>query len=91
MNTKYVIEDTTLTNIANAIRNKTNETNNINTLDFANKIQNIDLSTSEYMALVDMGNDFGLTTALPTYTEREINKVNYYIDFYGGELNGEII
>lgn len=88
MNTKYVIEDATLTNIADAIRNKTNETEKIKTLDFANKIASIDLPTEEYMALVDMGLEYGLSGVFPTYTENEINKVNEYMEYYGGELNG---
>ena len=88
MNTKYVIEDTTLTNIADAIRNKTNETETIKTLDFASKIANIDLSTEEYMALVDMGLSFATDAVFPTYSDNEINKVDNYINFYGGEING---
>ena len=88
MNTKYVIEDTTLTNIADAIRNKTNETETIKTLDFASKIASIDLSTEEYMALVDMGLSFATDAVLPTYSDNEINKVDNYIKYYGGELNG---
>ena len=88
MNTKYVIEDTTLTNIADAIRSKTNETETIKTLDFASKIANIDLSTEEYMTIVDMGLNFATDTVFPTYSDNEINKVDNYINFYGGELNG---
>ena len=88
MNTKYVIEDTTLNSIADAIRGKTNETETIKTLDFASKIANIDLSTEEYMSLVDMGLNFAVDGVFPIYSEYEINKVNDYINFYGGELNG---
>lgn len=88
MNTKYVIEDATLNNIADAIRGKTNETEAIKTLDFASKIASIDLSTEEYMALVDMGFNFATDAVFPTYSDNEINKVDNYINFYGGELNG---
>lgn len=88
MNTKYVIEDATLNNIADAIRGKTNETEAIKTLDFASKIANIDLSTEEYMALVDMGLNFATDAVLPTYSDNEINKVDNYMKYYGGELNG---
>jgi hypothetical protein len=88
MNTKYVIEDATLNDIADAIRGKTNETETIKTLDFASKIANIDLSTEEYMAIVDMGLTFAIDGILPTYSEYEINKVDNYIKYYGGELNG---
>lgn len=88
MNTQYLIEDATLTNIAEAIRSKTNETETIRTLDFASKISGIDLSIEEYMSLVDMGLNFAVDGMFPTYSENEINKVNYYMDFYGGELNG---
>ena len=88
MNTKYVIEDATLNNIADAIRGKTNETEAIKTLDFASKIASIDLSTEEYMALVDMGLNFATDTVFPTYSDNEINKVDNYIKYYGGELNG---
>lgn len=84
MNTKYVIEDTTLTNIADAIRSKTNETQKINTLDFTNKIASIDLSTEEYMVLFD----FFTNQTIPTYDSSEVDTVNRYITFYGGELNG---
>ena len=88
MNTKYVIEDVTLNSIADAIRGKTNETETIKTLDFASKIASIDLSAEEYMALVDMGLKYGLDGVFPTYTEYEINEVDKYIKYYGGELNG---
>lgn len=86
MNTKYVIEDATLNNIANAIRGKTNETETIKTLDFASKIASIDLSTEEYMVLVDMVDISMSYHTLPTYEQEEIDKVSAYINFYGGEL-----
>lgn len=86
MNTKYVIEDATLNNIANAIRGKTNETETIRTLDFASKIANIDLSTEEYMLLVDMVDVSTSYHTFPTYKQEEIDKVSAYINFYGGEL-----
>lgn len=88
MNTKYVIEDATLNNIADAIRGKTSETETIKTLDFASKIAGIDLSTEEYMALVDMGLNYNSSEYIPIYTEQEINKVDGYIKYYGGEING---
>lgn len=83
MNTKYVIEDATLNNIADAIRGKTNETETIRTLDFASKIANIDLSTEEYMRIIDLteGNDY-------VYSQEEINKVDEYINKFGGDFNG---
>lgn len=80
MNTKYVIEDATLNNIADAIRGKTNETEAIKTLDFASKIASIDLSTEEYMRIVDLmdSNDY-------VYSQEEIDKVEEYINKFGGD------
>lgn len=86
MNTKYVIEDVTLNSIANAIRGKTNETETIKTLDFASKIANIDLSTEDYLLLVDMADVLTSYHTFPTYEQEEIDKVSAYINFYGGEL-----
>ena len=40
------------------------------------------------MALVDMGLSFATDAVLPTYSDNEINKVDNYIQYYGGELNG---
>ena len=80
MNTKYVIEDATLNNIADAIRGKTNETEAIKTLDFASKIASIDLSTEEYMQIIDLmdSNDY-------VYSQEEIDKVEEYINKFGGD------
>ena len=80
MNTKYVIEDATLNNIADAIRGKTNETEAIKTLDFASKIASIDLSTEEYMRIIDLmdSNDY-------VYSQEEIDKVEEYINKFGGD------
>lgn len=47
-----------------------------------------DLSTEEYMTLVDMSIDYMYNPVFPVYTEDEINKVDNYIKYYGGELNG---
>ena len=47
-----------------------------------------DLPTEEYMALVDMGLNFAQDVNFPTYSEYEINKVDNYIKYYGGEVNG---
>lgn len=79
MNTKYVIKGSTLSDIADAIRGKNGETDKIKTIDFATKISEIDLSTLEYMQIMDLidNNDY-------TYSEYEINKVEEYMNKFGG-------
>ena len=90
MNTKYVIEDITLSGIADAIRQQTNETKEINTLDFASKIANIDLPTYAYMMLYDLPDAIkGVTRVWDfNYNEIEVGKVNWLLEKLGGELNG---
>ena len=44
---RYSIEDITLTNIANAIRNKTNKNNPIEVADMADEISSIEIGGSE--------------------------------------------
>lgn len=90
MNTQYLIEDATLTNIAEAIRIQTNETEPIRTVDFANKISNIDLPTVMYMQLYDLPDAVNGVRRLWdfNYSEEEVAKVDNLITILGGEING---
>ena len=90
MNTKYVIEDVTLTNIAEAIRYQTNETEPINTVEFADKISGIDLPTVVYMQLFDLPDIItGITRLWDfNYTSSEVSKIDNLLNIIGGELDG---
>lgn len=80
---QYVINETTLQDIADAIKSKTGITDSIATLEFAPIIRSLDLSTLEYMAIIDITDGKYLD-----YTDYEINAVDEFIKFYGGENNG---
>ena len=88
MDTLYVTKRETFVDIADNIRRLTKTTEPIRVVDFGKIIGNFDLSTEEYMAIVDMGATFSINTKHPTYTDEEIQHVDNYIKYYGGELNG---
>lgn len=88
MDTLYVTKRETFVDIADNIRRLTKTTEPIRVVDFGKIIGNFDLSTEEYMVIVDMGATFSINGKHPTYTEEEITAVDNYIKYYGGELNG---
>lgn len=83
MEEKYLIEGSTLKATADALRKKEESEEKINPIEFASKIMNIDLPTREYMTIYDLV--FGNNT---NYTQREIDEVDYYINYFGGGNNG---
>ena len=78
---KYVIEDTTLTNTANAIREKTGKTDKITPSNFATEIANI-----------ETGGDTSIEDALITGTLTElsndrVNSIKPYLFYEGNNKN----
>lgn len=81
MITKYLIEEQTLTDIANSIRTMEGSSDTILVEEYANRIINIEPSTEEYMRISDY-----LKYPEPinenNYTEKEVAKCQALIDFY---------
>lgn len=78
---KYVIEETTLSDIANSIRTAEESTEEIKTNEYADRIKQLEkMSTLEYMQIEDMVDGNFLE-----YSDEEIEKVAEYIEKFGGE------
>ena len=81
MNTKYLIQEQTLKDIADSIRHIEGTTNEISVEEFAPRVGSFDLSTVEYMSLMDLIDGVQIE-----YSEEEINKVEEYMNKFGGDL-----
>ena len=91
MDEQFVINGSTLDATADAIREMTRTTEEINPLDFPEEIRNIDLSTEEYMRLSDLI-DYPQIPNENDYSETEIAKVDALIEHFenlGGDADGE--
>ena len=81
MDTKYIIEEQTLASIAESIRHIEGSANPIPVEEFAPRVGAFDLSTVEYMGLMDLIDGVQIE-----YSEEEINKVEEYMNKFGGDL-----
>lgn len=91
MATKFIINSETLSNTANAIREKTNIEELINPENFAEKILGIDLLTKEYMMYSDLL-EYPTPLDENNYTNEEVAKVDALVEHFenlGGDDNGE--
>lgn len=81
MITKYLIEEQTLTNIANSIRTMEGSNTAIPVEEYASRISKIEPSTEEYMRLSDYL-EYPKPIDENNYTEKEVAKCQALIDFY---------
>ena len=91
MDTKYLIEEQTLTDIADSIREREGSVDAILVEEYANRISNIEPSTEEYMRLSDLF-DYPTTPNEAWYSQEDISKVNDLIKHFeslGGNKNGK--
>lgn len=91
MITKYMIEEQTLTDIANSIRTMEGSADTILVEDYASRITSIEPTTEEYMRLSDLF-AYPTTPNEAWYTQEYITKVNNLIKHFeslGGDKNGK--
>lgn len=91
MDTKYLIEEQTLTDIADSIREREGSVDAILVEEYANRISKIEPSTEEYMRLSDLL-EYPITPDETWYTQEDITKVNNLIKHFeslGGDKNGK--
>lgn len=81
MLTKYLIEEQTLTNIANSIRTMEGSSDTILVEEYASRISKIEPSTEEYMRLSDLL-EYPKPIDENNYTSKEVTKCQALIDFY---------
>lgn len=81
MNTKWLIEEQTLTDIANSIREREGSSDPILVKEFANKIGKIEPSTEEYMRISDLLN-YPEPIDENNYIRSEVDECKTLIDFY---------
>lgn len=79
---KYLIEEQTLTDIADSIRTMEKSSSPIAVEEYANHISNIEPSVEEYMRLSDYMDYPYNTLNENNYTEADVAKCQAYIDFY---------
>lgn len=86
MNTQYLIQDTTLSDIAEAIRYMDETTAPINVEDYSDRILQLKPSTEDYMRISDhLKYPEPINEA--NYTQSEIDKTDALIKFYS-EMEG---
>ena len=91
MITKYMIEEQTLTDIANSIRTMEGSNNTILVEEYASRITSIEPTTEEYMRLSDLF-AYPIMPYEAWYTQEDITKVNNLIKHFesrGGDKNGK--
>lgn len=91
MITKYLIEEQTLTDIANSIRTMEGSNNTILVEEYASRITSIEPTTEEYMRLSDLL-EYPIMPDEAWYTQEDITKVNNLIKHFeslGGDKNGK--
>ena len=91
MITKYMIEEQTLTDIANSIRTMEGSADTILVEDYAARITSIEPTTEEYMRLSDLL-EYPIMPDEAWYTQENITKVNNLIKHFeslGGDKNGK--
>ena len=81
MITKYLIEEQTLTNIADSIRIMEGSNTAIPVEEYASRISKIEPSTEEYMRISDYLN-YPEPINENNYIEKEVAKCQAFIDFY---------
>lgn len=81
MNTKYVIEEQTLTNIADSIRTMEGHSDPVPVSEFANRIGGIEPVIEEYMRITDHIL-YPETINEQNYTEKEIMQCTELYNFY---------
>ena len=91
MITKYMIEEQTLTDIANSIRTMEGSADTILVEDYASRITSIEPTTEEYMRLSDLF-VYPTTPDEAWYVAEEVTKVDNLIrqfESLGGDKNGK--
>ena len=81
MITKYMIEEQTLTDIANSIRTMEGSNDTILVKDYASRITSIEPTTEEYMRLSDLL-EYPELIDDNNYINEEVAKCQALIDFY---------
>lgn len=81
MNTKYLIEEQTLRDIANSLRIMDGSEDGINVSDYADKICKIEPTVEEYMRISDYLK-YPIVPNENDYNEKEIVKCQEFIKFY---------
>lgn len=81
MITKYLIEEQTLIDIANSIREMEGSDAAILVEEYADRISHIEPSTEEYMRISDLS-EYPDPVNETNYTEEEVAKCQAFIDFY---------
>lgn len=81
MITKYMIEEQTLTDIANSIRTMEGSADTILVEDYASRITSIEPTTEEYMRLSDLL-EYPKLIDDNNYINEEVAKCQALIDFY---------
>lgn len=81
MDTRYVIEEKTLTDIANAIRTQENSSETIPTIEFAKHIEEIEPTIEEYMRISDLI-VYPAEANEKNYDEKSIEQCRNFLEFY---------
>lgn len=81
MNTKYIIEEKTLTAIADSIREMEGHNDPVPVEDFANRIGGIEPTTEDYMRISDFITHPKTLNELD-YTTTEVNKCKQLFQLY---------
>lgn len=81
MDTKYVITEGTLTEIADAIRTQENSSETIPTKEFARHISAIEPKVGEYMRITDYL-DYPTPLDETNYTEEQVARCTELYNFY---------
>lgn len=81
MITKYLIEEQTLTDIADSIRTMEGSNDTILVEEYASRITSIEPTTEEYMRLSDLL-EYPKPIDENNYIEKEVAKCQALIDFY---------
>lgn len=81
MNTKWLIEEQTLKDIADSIRTMENSTDAIPVEDYSTRIGGIEPTVEEYMRITDRLN-YPIPLNELNYTAEEVSKCKVLINFY---------
>lgn len=81
MDKKYVIDESTLTEIADALRIKEDSNEMIATINFAERIEAIEPTVEDYMKITDFL-DYPMILDSSNYTQEEIARCTELYNFY---------
>lgn len=81
MNTKYLIEEQTLRDIADSLRRQEGSSEEIQVGQFAERVSKIEPSIEEYMRISDYLN-YPKTIVEENYDNKSVEKCKDFVDFY---------